>query len=394
MRLRHAILSMSALAVVGDAVLIAFYPPFFAQRYGLESAVHVGAYIAAISVAVMCTLPLWARVARRVDTLRLLAWTQCAAGVLCLASGWADSVAAYWVLSLLMFMCRSSYLLMFPLLMRTEPPAVHATLIGLLSVLVHLGGIFGAAVGGWVLQRYGASACLWLMAATDFAQMALCAGLRRSGMSCAAAPAASPAGRRACAVPVLQLGLVMLVFDFSAYLVRPFFSVYWQEVSGSTPTVAGLAFAIPGIVALVALAANRRAQQRGVGALDHTLANLLLGAAGLLLQAAPSTPCIVLGRCLFGWALFQVVVKLETSLFRISTPQAYAGHYSIANFFQNLGVLLSSFAAGALVARFGIAITFAVAAAGFAVTALLDRLTVRVDRLPRLDLPGATPHAT
>jgi hypothetical protein len=64
--LRTTIAVMSAFAVVSDAVLIAFYPQFFERRYGVTSAFHVGAYIAAISIAVMCTLPLWARVARRV----------------------------------------------------------------------------------------------------------------------------------------------------------------------------------------------------------------------------------------------------------------------------------------------------------------------------------------
>jgi DHA1 family multidrug resistance protein-like MFS transporter len=399
MSLRIAILLMSALAVVSDAVLIAFYPQFFAQRYGVTGAFHVGAYIAAISIAVMATLPLWARVARRVDTLRLLMWTQCAAGCLCALSAWADSVALYWALSLAMFMCKSSYLLMFPTLMRLEKPASHGMLIGLLSVLVHLGGIAGAAAGGWLLQQVGPVACIGLMAAGDFAQMAICIHLVASGKAPATAPAArgAEAPRWGATAGVLQLGIVMLVFDFSAYLTRPFFSVYWERLSGSGPALTGLVFALPGIVALFALAANKRAQDRGMKALDHTLANLALGTAGLLLQAAPSVWLVVAGRCLYGWALFQVVVKLELSLFRISTPDAYAGHYSVANALQNLGVLLSSFAAGALVARHDIAVTFLIGAAGFVATALLDRLTVRVDRLrpvpplhdPRRELPHA-----
>jgi predicted MFS family arabinose efflux permease len=398
--LRFSILLMSTLAVISDAVLIAFYPQFFEQRYGVTSAVHVGAYIAAISIVVMCTLPLWARVARHVDTLRLLLWTQCAAGVLCVMSAWAGSVQGYWLLTMLMFACKSSYLLMFPMLMRLEAPASHGIVIGLLSVLVHLGGIFGAAAGGFALQWFGPAGCIALMAAGDFAQMLVCARLLRSGIPAppplAAASAASH--RWTAAVGVLKLSLVMLVFDFSAYLIRPFFSVYWTGLSGSSPLVTGLVFAVPGFVALLALAANKRLHTRGAAAPDHLLGNLTLGAAGLLLQAAPVEAAIVLGRCLYGWALFQLVVKLEVSLFRISTPAAYAGHYGIANFFQNLGVLLSSFAAGALVSRFGIPVTFLIAAAGFAFTALLDRLTVRLDRLapPTVSLTplGAAHHAT
>lgn len=384
MSLRFAIVLMSGLAVVSDAVLIAFYPQFFEQRYGVSSSLHVGAYIAAISIAVMCTLPLWARVARRVETMRLLVFTQCAAGLLCAASYWADSVFAYWVLTLLMFGCKSSYLLMYPYLMRRERPEMHGLTIGLLSVIVHLGGIFGAAAGGYVLQSVGPAACLWLMAAGDFAQMLICATLIATGMAPREQPLTPPAqahSRWAVIGAVLRLALVMLVFDFSAYLTRPFFSVYWEQLSGSGPAITGVVFAIPGFVALAALAVNKRAQARGRASLDHLLGNLMLGAAGLLLQAAPAEWAVLLGRCLYGWALFQVSVKLEVSLFRISTPDAYAGHYSITNFFQNFGVLLSSFAAGALVARYGIELTFLIGGAGFVLAALLDRFTLSVDRL-------------
>jgi DHA1 family multidrug resistance protein-like MFS transporter len=397
MSLRWAIVLMSGLAVVSDAVLIAFYPQFFELRYGVRSAFHAGAYIAAISIAVMCTLPLWARVARRVDTMRLLLVTQGTAGCLCAASWWADSALAYWVLTMLMFMCKSSYLLMFPYLMRLERPESHGLVVGLLSVVVHLGGIFGAAAGGWVLQRFGPATCVWLMAAGDFAQMLVCGWLiasNRAPRVNAPAPAAHKAHRGAALAGVLRLSLVMLVFDFSAYLTRPFFSVYWERLSGLGPAVTGFVFAIPGVVALVALALHKRAQARGTPLSDSMLGNLMLGATGLLMHAAPAEWSVLLGRCLYGWALFQVTVKLEVSLFRISTPEDYADHYSVANFFQNMGVLLASFAAGALVDRFGIGLTFVIGAAGLALTALLDRLTGSVDRLPPQPSPSlGVPHA-
>jgi predicted MFS family arabinose efflux permease len=173
-----------------------------------------------------------------------------------------------------------------------------------------------------------------------------------------------------------------MLVDFGAYLIRPFFSVYWEQVSGSSEqVVSGLVFAIPGAMALLALLVNQRARAKGGHPPDHVMANLLLGAAGLMLQAVPAAWAILLGRVLFGWALFQLVVKLEVLLFRVSTPASYARDFSAFNFFQNLGVLLSSFAAGALVERYAIAVTFAVAAAVLAATALLDRLLLGMDGL-------------
>lgn len=394
MSLRFHVITMTVLAVISDAILIPFYPQFFSERYGLDSAVHVGAYVAAISIAVMCTLPVWARVARRIEPLYLLVYTQFAAGTFSVLSNWAPDVASYWVVSMLMFMCKSSYLLMYPYMMRLTPKAQHASTIGLLSVVVHFGAIFGAVAGGFVLQTWGTSASIFAMAAGDFFQMAVCMYLIRSGKIVrvnSGGHAQEPAGgmRRLPLrdyVPILRLALVMLVFDFSAYVIRPFFAVHWQGLTGNPSELyAGMAFAIPGVVAIAALWLNARLRAKGRSLPDHTVGNLVLGAAGLALHAAPDPLLLVIGRVLYGWALFQIIVKLEVNLFRLSTPQHYAHHYSITNFFQNMGVLLSSFAAGAIVERYGLLIPFVIAALGFLATALLDRLILNVPSAGHVD---------
>jgi DHA1 family multidrug resistance protein-like MFS transporter len=318
---------------------------------------------------------------------------------------WAPNAPTYWLLSLLMFMTKASYLLMFPYLMRLQKPEQHSVTIGLLSVVVHIGAIFGAAVGGLALQHYGPRFCIALMAAGDFAQMGLCLYLIRSGKVVKvlsqeekqrkAAPFKRAPGSLAL---LLKLSLLMLVFDFSAYLVRPFFTLYWEASTGlHNQMLTGVIFAVPGIVALLALMI-KRILKRPPAWLDHTLGNLLLGSVGLLLQAAPSMLLIILGRCLYGWALYQVIVKLEVTLFKVSTPDAYARDFSITNFFQNLGVLLSSFGAGYLVSLVGVPMTFAIAAAGMLLTAALDHWTFGVDRhhpAPAMleSQTGAQPHA-
>lgn len=394
MSLRLHVITMTVLAVISDAILIPFYPQFFSERYDLDSPVHVGAYVATISIAVMCTLPIWARVARRVEPLHLLVYTQLAAGSFSVLSNWAPDVTSYWVVSMLMFMCKSSYLLMYPYMMRLTPNEEHASTIGLLSVVVHFGAIFGAVAGGFVLQTWGTSASIFAMAAGDFFQMAVCIYLIRSGKivrvnSGAHAREASGGMRRLPLrdyLPILRLALVMLVFDFSAYVIRPFFAAHWQGLTGNPSELhAGMAFAIPGVVALGALWLNARLKAQGRSLPDHTVGNLVLGAIGLALHAAPDPTLLVIGRVLYGWALFQIIVKLEVNLFRLSAPQHYAHHYSITNFFQNLGVLLSSFAAGAIVARYGLLIPFVIAALGFLVTAWLDRLILNVPSAGHVD---------
>ena len=370
--LRNSIVAMSALACFSDAVLIAFYPQFFAERYGMHSELHTGAYVACISLAVMVAFPLWARVARHIETLHLLVWTQGAAGLLCLASTQAPALWQYWVLSMAMFVCKSSYLLMYPYLLRLEPTERHAGTVGLLSVVVHLMGIVGAAAGGALLQGWGATGCLVFMAVGDFLQMAVCAWLLATRRAVRVVEERSSEARRPVSQAIWRLAWLVLVFDFSAYLVGPFFTEHWQRLSGSPDQLgAGLAYAVPAGMALLGLGLNARAQRQKRPLRDALLPNLLLGAAGLLMQAAPSPMVLLLGRCLFGWALFQGVVKLETSVFRLSTPAAYATDYAVFNFFQNLGVLLASLAAGWLVQAIGVPLTFVVAALGWLLTAAM-----------------------
>ena len=379
MNLRNIIVTMTTVAVVSDAILIPFYPQFFAARYGVTSPVHAGAYVAFISIVVMLTLPLWARVAKRLDAMHLLVYTQCAAGVLSVASYFAPTVPLFWVLSLAMFMCKSSYLLMYPYMMRLEPKESHAHTIGVLSVVVHFGAIAGAVAGGLVMQVWNAHDCIFAMAAGDFIQMAICMSLIRThriARRCHFADEHQAATVRPSLrqrLPILRLALLMLAFDFCVYLIRPFMSSYWQEVSGSpSELVSGLVFAIPGMVALAALRINRRLAVQGKKLPDHTIANLLLCTAGMLLQGVEAPLWIVVGRVMLGWALFQIVVKLDVTMFSLSTPASYAADYSVINFFQNLGVLLASFAAGAIVDVTGLRAPFLIAAAGLLLTALLS----------------------
>jgi len=98
---------------------------------------------------------------------------------------------------------------------------------------------------------------------------------------------------------------------------------------------------------------------------------IALGAIGILLQGIPNEIILILGRIVFGWAIFQAVVKFDILLFELSTPEAYALDYSKVHFFQNLGVLLSSLSVGLLVENYGLQMPFAIAFSGFLITLIL-----------------------
>ncbi|WP_416139810.1 MFS transporter [Halomonas sp. HK25] len=364
------LVAVTAVAVISDAMLLPFYPQFFAERFGVEAPSHIGAYLAMSCLVVLLALPAWARLARRIGTLRLLIGTQVVAGLLSLSCAVITSLPWFWGLSLAMLVAKASYLLVYPYLMHFAPLDRHATLIGVLSVVVHAGGILGAMVGGLVLEHWQAAQVFRVMAISDALQVAVCLLLLRRGRVPHAAPATPPAPGTSGAI--LRLGLVMLLFYFSAYLARPFFAQYWELASGLPgETLAGAVFAIPGGVAVALLAIDLLGRRPG----GETIAvPLAIGLTGLLLQASGEIVAILAGRLLFGWALFRVTVRLEVRLFRLSTPARYASDFSKIHVFQGLGVLVASWGAGRLVDAQGLASPFLVAALGFVLCALAHRL--------------------
>ncbi|MFP8967672.1 MFS transporter [Pokkaliibacter sp. CJK22405] len=416
-QLRNIVLLMTGCGVVSDSLLIAFYPQFFGNRYGMTDPVWIGSYMAGISIAVMCALPVWARLARHIETIHLLIGTQFIAGCLCLLSIWAPTANSYAALSISMFVIKASYLLMFPYLMRLETPERHSDTVAMLSVVIHMAMIFAATIGGWILEYLGPSQCIALMALGDFIQMGLSLWLLKSGRIVATAAADREQARQEQAdkaraeeaasasenltetlatdtpvtlshtpilnpwVALIGLSVLMLIFNFSAYVSRPFFSVYWQEQSGiSDTTVSGLVFAIPGMMALAGLLVNRKLGKVWQHRLGHTATNMVITAVGLLLQGSEQTALLLLGQMLYGWGLFQLIVRIEVSLFRISKPSNYARDFAITNLFQKVGALLSSFGAGVIVESIGAQMTFFAAVAGFLVALLINLFWVMIDR--------------
>lgn len=385
MNLRFYLIAMTALAVVTDNLIIPFYPQYFAERFDNPPPEHVGLYLAAISLTVMAVFPLWARLARRVHPVRILIGAQFMAGTLTAALTFIDSLPLFWVVSLLMIVFKGSYLLMYPYVMSLQQHDSHTQTIGTLSVVVHFGAILGAAAGGLVLQVLAIGNVFLIMAAGDFIQMAICmhlirGHLPRSGETGEADSSAgeTPAGSgQRSLLAIYRLCVVMLLFYFVAYVTRPFFAVYWQQVaSWNSELMAGFVYSLPGAVAVFALWWSRRSTVKGATR-DGIFAGLLLGAAATFIQGFDNQWLILLGRVLFGWALYQVTVRLDALLFELSTPENYGVDFSKINIFQCLGTMGASYGAGLLVSHYGQHMPFWVGALGLLITAAVFPLLIK-----------------
>lgn len=363
---------MTLVAVVSDYLLHPFYPQFFEARFGVTDPKYVGYYFAAICFMVMIAFPFWAYISKKVAELNILIYTQCIAGILALYCYWTTSYVNFWILSLIMVLFKGSYLLVYPYILKIITKKEHTNTIGLLSVVVHLGGILGAVIGGLIVDLVDASYIFLVMAAGDFMQMGISTYLLRSKKydTNKVIETQSTLDTKDKIIPqgfILKIGLVTMVLYFSDFLIRPFFSLYWESLSDyDGKLISGCIYAIPGFVALIALWINTKHTPKNKN--KSIVSALFLGMIGLLLQGLPVEAIVVVGRIIYGWAIFQGVVRFDVLLFEYSSPNSYAIDYSKVHFFQNLGVLLASFSVGILVDQHGLQIPFTVALAGFFIT--------------------------
>jgi len=364
---------MTLVAVVSDYLLHPFYPQFFELRFGVTNPELVGYYFAAICFMVMIAFPFWAYISKKVSELNILVYTQFIAGILALYCYYTESYINFWIVSLIMIIFKGSYLLVYPYILKIITKEEHPKTIGLLSVVVHLGGILGAVIGGLTVDFIDPSNIFLIMAGGDFVQMGMSAFLLKSKKYDTSIVAVDEVQTEKKLIPkgfILKLGLITMILYFSDFLIRPFFSLYWESFSAfKSKLVSGSIYAIPGFVALVTLwINNKRKTEEGYQGIINAIC---IGVIGLFLQGIPLDAFVVIGRIIYGWAIFQGVVKFDILLFELSSPESYAVDYSKIHFFQNLGVLLASLSVGLVVENYGLQIPFNIALAGFIITLAL-----------------------
>ncbi|BDS11222.1 MFS transporter [Aureispira anguillae] len=373
MNLRSFLILMTLVAVLSDYLLHPFYPQFFELRFGVTDPKMVGYYFAAICFMVMIAFPFWAYLSQKIPTLKILVVTQTIAGMLALYCFETSSYLNFWIASLVMILFKGSYLLIYPFILKIVKKEEHTDTIGLLSVIVHLGGIIGAVIGGLAVDLLDPRYIFLIMALGDFVQMLMSVYLLNNKQF-ASADIANQETKRATAPTnnsfILKVGLLTLVLYFGDFLIRPFFSSYWELISVyDSKLVSGTMYAIPGFVALIGLFINKRRTVKNL--YQGILSALFLGIIGLWLQASSVDGILVLGRVIYGWAIFQAMVRFDVLLFEKSHPDSYAMDYSKIHFFQNLGVLLASLFVGIIVDAEGLQMPFIIALGCFVLTLIL-----------------------
>ncbi len=375
MKLKHCLILLTLVSVMADTMLLPFYPQFFSVAFNMHSPEHVGFYIAACCLTVMTAFPLWAKVAKHFNELHIWVYTQIIAGALGIYCYFTSDLIEFWIASQIMLIFKASYLLIYPFVMRLEEKDQQLGMVGLFSVLMHFGGIGGAVLGGLTLQWFDAKNIYLIMAASDALQVLVCLYLifklnipLRVKLTEIIASEKTNITLTGGQNFILKLGIVTALFYFSAFLIRPFFASYWQTISEwDSEIVSALVYAIPAGIALLCLLLSYRfsSSQSNFQIISRALC---IGMLGLFLQGSQEYWMVILGRCIFGFSMYQVSVRLEVFLFNVSEPENYGRDYSKIHIFQNVGIILASFATGYLAKILDASIPFFLAVGGFFIT--------------------------
>lgn len=350
-------------ASMADALLSPFFPQLFAQGFGERSLFAPALYIAVCRVAVAIGMPLWARAARRTSPVKLLAFAQAAAGVLGLLAAGAHEMRTFLLLSFLAEACRSSYLLVYALLVRCTPEERRGAAIGWVVVVVNVAAMLSAIVAGMMLEHLGARSAIVLAALADFVQMAiLIAGRRGAREATLEDEQDENDGTRGTDPRLLALCGIAFLSAFGVVLLRPYFTEYVaRELAPELPFWAlGAIFVIPNAMALAVLPFAARVTAAGRPHRLLIIAFSALAAGAVLQGLSRSIAMLGVARAAYGFALALTDVTVDFAV--LSSARDALGRFGYVSASQSVAILLAPPAAGYVVAHAGWRTLFAFAA--------------------------------
>ncbi|WP_281890743.1 MFS transporter [Paenibacillus sp. YYML68] len=376
--IRVALLGCVFLGLFTEVLLSPYYPQFFRLVFAVDSYLFTGWYLFACRLTVALCSPLWGWLAKRFEPRRLLLLGQAGTALATASLAMAQSAEQFLVLTVLLLIFKSSYMLIYPILMELSGEQQRAGAAALFHAVHHSAVLLAAAAGAHMLQLAEPLKLFYAAAAADVVQLLLCIAVfggalgfsraRRQGGSEQKAEADGDGRARGDAVSLaapLQrrlrpswtlgwLGATFLVVTLANQVVRPFFTPYTEQMYGVTTGQAGLLFLLPNAMALVLLPFVQRISRSDRISALYTC-GIAAMAVGLLVQASSTSLLgLIAGRVLYGLFLAVTMVVLDLVLFQNKQGGDAAFRFSVVVSFQTAGELVAPLLASWLLSWSGL----------------------------------------
>jgi len=362
-----ALLLSIFLWIFSETLLSPFYPQFFRSVFGIADVGYAGYYIFACRLTVILCAPLWGALARRVTARHLLLVGQAGAAVITALMASARDAGDFLVLSVVLLTFKSSYLLLYPLLVQMAGQEQRAATVSRYQMVLHAAVILSALAGAWMVNLSAPLRLFYAVAATDVVQLILCALALRSSPTRAQlgdapggrvdAPASNPAipgaGSHSIGATV-ALGFVIVTFHLASNVVRPYFTAYLQAQAGLSLAASSLLFLAPHTAAIGAMLCRGRTTLGKRPGKVYLLHVSLLGLSLSLQGWSSNLAAVLVGRLLYGFSLVIAQAALEIHVFASGGQRGLYLPYTLAASAQNGGLLGAPLLASSLVRLHGL----------------------------------------
>jgi len=347
------------LGLFTEVLLSPFYPQFFRKVFGVEDLSYTGYYIFICRLTVVAISPLWGLFARWIEVKWLLYCGQAGAAIMTALMATANSAEQFLGFTVGLLLFKSSYLLVYPLIIQLAGEEKRPTIAGTYQAVFH-GAIVSATVAGaWMVNQQAPLSVFYGIAVVDLLQLGLSVYALR-GVSTRKTVTTSGQSEKGAGDHwkfILAMGVVIFTFQLANQSIRPYFTQYVTaaEPFGVSLFTSSFLFLIPSVMAVTALPYIRK-----VGKLQHLPLLYGFGLTLLILSLygqgfANNLPILVVSRLIYGFFFAVTQAALELQLFGNSSEERLHFNYSLAIAFANAGHLAAPLFASWLVETYTLA---------------------------------------
>ncbi|MFC0468999.1 MFS transporter [Halalkalibacter kiskunsagensis] len=369
--------------VYTDVALSPFYPQFFDKVFGITDLGYTAFYIFIARLTVVIAVPIWGLISKYFEVKHLLYVGQWMSAVMLVGMAAAQDVQQFLSFTVLLLIGKSSFFLIYPLLIELNGEGKRSRVVGTYHILFHGAIILGTLSGAWIIKLedplllfYGLAVIevvIWLICCVTFKKLLS----RKKTVPTKYVVQSEKKQFRF----LVTIGLVIFAFHTANNMIRPYFATYTITDFQLSFVESSILFMIPSVMAIIAYPTIRKicSPERLSFVFAFALGVL---AISLMLQGMTSSLLVLcIGRVFYGFFLAIAQSALELYLFNNSTNQLHV-NYTIASSFQNGGLLVAPLLASTSVSSYNLATPFVFAGVICLLTLITARLLIFNNRKP------------
>ncbi|MBH0155066.1 MFS transporter [Fictibacillus sp. 5RED26] len=341
------LLSCVFLFVCTEVLLSPFYPQFFKKVYGINDPDLTGFYIMTCRLVVVVFTPIWGLIAHKSNnSSTLLIIGQWGTGISCFLMAISQSFEMFVAASVLLLIFKSSYFLLYTILISENRNSTTGAAASYHAVLQ--GAIVTATIlSGWVIGMDNPLLIFWIVGIIECLMAVFSLFfLKKVNKNVIVESDLEQTNHRSLITQFLFFGIIVLTLHLAVNMIRPFFTIYTENVYSTNTMMSSWLYLIPSLMAIVTLPLTKKYSER-LGWYGYVGAASMI-IVGLFLQGIETSIAgLIFFRCMFGIGAAWCLAKIDVFIFKWSVNMH--GDYSKISAIQNVGLLLAPVAASSIV---------------------------------------------